>query len=212
MTKNLGAAVLIASMVSFACYWALKLKSSAKQLPILIGDDKTTKTQQSMSPEKAETLIQAWSQGGGRILSDSGRFLVSVRGVFFRYDSDAKQLLASGLVGQDMVHFNSSNKPWQRLQAAAVREEATLGEGHFELVQEKLFHVDPPILLLTKAFDDGAMSDEQFIIEVGWLREWATHWRMQRMRELSSGASQQVIEQQGKDYVEAAQKKRPRPW
>jgi hypothetical protein len=165
-----------------------------------------------MTPEKAKNLIEAWSRSRQQKLAASGEFLVEAGGVFLCYDSDAKQLLASGLVGQDMLQFNSSNKPWQRLQAAAVREKATLGEGHFELVQKKLFNVDPPILLLTKAFDDGSISDEQFIIEVQWLREWATHWRKTRMVELSSGVSEQLIEQQGKAYVEAAQKKRPRPW
>ncbi len=170
-------------------------------------------TKGTMSVERAEKLIQAWSGGSlSKLNLGSGKFLTLANGVFFRFESEKQRLLASGLVGSDAHQFTASKKPWQDLQTTAARESNTLGEGNFELVPTKLFNSDPPVLLLTKDFANGAISEEQFLIEVSWLREWATHWRKKRMVELTSGLSPQEIERRGQDHVEWAKRNRPRPW
>lgn len=173
----------------------------------------------AMTAGDALRLTQAWAHSSraatdlaGMVVQPGGDFEVDVRGAHLAYRSASKQLVVSGLVGTGVVQFTVAPEPWQELQAAAAREANTLGEGRFELVDRKIFHSDPPVLLLSKAFSDGKMTETQFLIEVRWLLEWATHWRKTRVPELFSARSPQEIERLGLGYVEWARKRRPRPW
>lgn len=174
---------------------------------------------QAMTAGEALRLTQAWTFSSrtaadlsGMKVQPGGDYEIEVRGAHLAYQSANKLLLVSGLVGSGMVQFSVAPEPWQELQAAAAREALTLGEGTFELVKTTPFHAEPPVLLLSKAFSDGTISEQQFLIEVRWLLEWATHWRKTRLPELSSGLSAQEQERKGKAYVELARRQRPRPW
>lgn len=173
----------------------------------------------AMNAGDALRLTQAWAHSSraatelaGMTVQPSGDFEVDVRGAHLAYSSASRQLVVSGLVGTGVVQFIVAPEPWQELQAAAAREANTLGEGRFELVDRKVFHSDPPVLLLSKAFSDGKMTETQFLIEVRWLLEWATHWRKTRVPELFSARTPQEIERLGQGYVDWARKRRPRPW
>lgn len=179
----------------------------------------STPSTHAMNAAEALRLTQAWAHSSkgaqdlaGMRVQPSGDFEVDIRGAHLAYRGASRQLVVSGLVGTGMVQFTAAPEPWQELQAAAAREAPTLGEGQFELVKKKVFHSEPPVLLLSKAFSDGSMSETQFLIEVRWLLEWATHWRKTRLPELNSGRSDQEIERLGRGHVEWARTRRPRPW
>lgn len=80
------------------------------------------------------------------------------------------------------MRLTVSPTAWQGLQRAATLKALALGEGRFELLVVMSLNADPPVLLLSKAFSDDALSEQQLMIEVGWLLEWATHCRETRLR------------------------------
>lgn len=173
-----------------------------------------------MTAAEALRLTQAWafSSGASANLTGmkvqlTGDFEIDIRGANLVYQSKTHQLIVSGLVGQDMLQLTASTAAWQKLQTAAAREGITMGEGQFTLAEATTkLNADPPVLMLSKPFTDGAMKEQQFLIEVRWLLEWATHWRKTRLRELFSGSSPEELARQGMAYVAWAHEKRPRPW
>lgn len=174
---------------------------------------------QAMTAGEALRLTQAWAHSSGAdadlagmAVQPGGDFEVQVRGARLAFQSGLHRLVVSGLVGQDMLQLTVSPAAWQKLQRAAALEAPTLGEGQFELLSVKTLNADPPVLLLSKAFSNGALSEQQFLIEVRWLLEWATHWRKIRLRELFSGRTPEELDKQGRTYVEMARRQRPRPW
>jgi hypothetical protein len=100
---------------------------------------------------------------------------------------------------------------WQALLDAGQREQATMGEGSFELFREPLYEFVPDVVLLTKAFEASGLPQNQFNLEVRWLLTAATHWRTLRYNRVMQDPEDTVV-RDGRQLNERMLKERPRPW
>lgn len=172
----------------------------------------------AMTADHAIRLVNAWQGKSGMtdiaklLITPNGDFSYQGRGAIFHYEGQTKRLIVSGLVGQRMLQFTAAREPWDELQFYAAREQVTLGEGSFELVSTALLTFTPPVLLLRKSFFDGAISNQQFILETRWLLEWATHWRTRRLPEIYSTDPAETVARKGEEHVAFALRNRLRPW
>ncbi len=168
-----------------------------------------------MDSARAVELVQWWgydSKDLGYIsemkIDPQGGFVTKGSGAYFRYDPVQHRLLVSGLVGYNMKSLASDTESWQELLRAGEREKVTLGEGELEILTQKFFDNEPDVVLLTKSFTDGSITNEQFSREVRWLLAAAYHWFMFRFNAVMENPEQTLIDEAPK-YVNSWPK---RPW
>ncbi len=171
----------------------------------------------AMTNNEALLLLKAWA---GEVrdphyaitlkLGARGDFLAKSKGAFFRYAPESGSLIVSGLVGHGVTLHSKYPKTWERLLRAGQREWATLGDGAFELYREPLYELKPDVILLSKTFGNS-ISEMQFIVQVRWLLDAATHWRTLRYNRVMQDPESDLI-REGAIINERMQKERPRPW
>jgi hypothetical protein len=145
----------------------------------------------AMNASQALQLVQYWGSSsrdmryiGQMQVAADGAFITQARGAFLRYDPSQRRLLVSALVGYDMSGLSTEAYFMQKLGRTAARERPTLGEGEFEFYPRALFGLEPDVVLLTKAFRDGAIDPAQFAREVRWLLRCGQHWRIERFNDV----------------------------
>ena len=168
-----------------------------------------------MTLDQAIRLTQAWAGSVNEsfdqaAISPSGNFRGLFGGAEIAYDAQTKTLLVEGLVIHDASVLVEDLEFLDEIRRAGEREPYTRGEGYFFIEPQPLGYTEPQ-LTLRKDFTDGSFSNRQFVREVGWLLEWATHWRMVRYPQLIDETEEERIRKA--PQIEAwARKKRPRPW
>ncbi len=168
-----------------------------------------------MTKTEALALLQGWA--GNESYSQSlkvdpnGDFLGKSRGAFFRFSAEKSRLVVSGLVRYDSTIHSEHPETWARLEQAAERESATMGDGKFELYSAQLYDFAPEIVLLSKTFESGGISQDQFNEELRWLLTAATHWRTLRYNRVMQDPDD-VVERDGRLLNERMLRERPRPW
>ena len=153
-----------------------------------------------MNASQALHLVQHWGRDsrdmryvGQMQVALDGSFVTMARGAFLRFKSDQQVLLVSALVGYNMPGLSLRPSFVQKLTRTAERERATLGEGEFEFHTQPLFDFEPEVILLTKAFREGAMDPAQFSREVRWLLRCAQHWRIKRFNDVLGSSEEDLI-------------------
>ncbi len=171
----------------------------------------------AMTNNEALGLLQAWAEdvrdphyGTTLKVGAQGDFLAKSKGAFFRYAPESGSLIVSGLVGYGVTLHSKHPTSWDRLVRAGHREWATLGDGAFELYRDPLYELKPDVVLLSKTFVQS-MSEMQFIVQVRWLLNAATHWRTLRYNRVMQDPESDLI-RDGAIINERMQKERPRPW
>ncbi len=168
-----------------------------------------------MNLEHAILLTKAWCtearESFDKIKVSPNR---DFRGVFgaaeIVYSAYDKKLSAEGLIIRDASLQVKYPEYFDKIRNTGNREPYTMGEGYF-YIEKTPFDGTSPQLTLRKDFQDGSISAKQFVLEVDWLMNWSTYWRLQRSHTISGIHEAELIKQA--PGIEAwARKNSPRPW
>ncbi len=168
-----------------------------------------------MTLDRAIFLTQAWGKRTGdsfdqATIAPNGDFRGVFGGAEIAYIATRKTLLVEGLIIQDATVLVEDEELLDEIKRVGNREPYTRGEGYFFIELTPLDYANPQ-LTLCKDFVDGAIEPAQFVREVEWLLEWATHWRRVRYPQLIVQTEEEQI-RQAPEIEARARRLRPRPW
>ena len=175
-----------------------------------------------MELNDALAMVQTWiheSRAADRDIRGSmqagpkGDFSVSVKGAIFRFNPGDGSLSGSGLIARKMKSFRAYPERWDYLVRTGRRESTTMmyGEAEFELVRERLFELDPDIVLLTKTYHQRMTDGRKLGVQIRWLLLDADYWFVNRFNEITAKPEAEIILEA--DGINAwMRKERPKPW
>ncbi|MBC8153826.1 MAG: hypothetical protein H7Z72_13035 [Bacteroidetes bacterium] len=168
-----------------------------------------------MNLDQAILLTKAWCEEARERfdqakISSNGDF----RGVFgapeIVYSAQEKKLSVEGLVIHDATLQVEYPEYFDKIRSVGEREPYTMGEGYF-FIEKTPLNEKTPQLTLRKDFVDGSIKAKQFVLEVNWLMNWSTYWRLQRSHTIS-GVSEEDLIKEAPGIEAKFRKSSPRPW